>query len=88
MNNLDQKSPFWTVGLKLFVEVTSWIAIPIVLSLLAGKWLDDRYQTEPWFFLGLTGLAFIATLVGIVRIGKRYIKEAENTVNKNGDDRR
>jgi len=59
---------------KIFSEVSGWIAGPIILALIAGKWLDGRFDTKPWIFLGLTGVAFLISIFGIVRIVSRYMK--------------
>ncbi|OGJ02066.1 hypothetical protein A3I95_00695 [Candidatus Nomurabacteria bacterium RIFCSPLOWO2_02_FULL_44_12] len=60
--------------MKIFSEVSGWIAGPIILALIAGKWLDGRFDTKPWIFLGLTGVAFLISIFGIVRIVSRYMK--------------
>jgi len=70
-NNNNQ---WWKPGVKIFSEVSGWIAGPIILALIAGKWLDGRFDTKPWIFLGLTGVAFLISIFGIVRIVSRYMK--------------
>ena len=72
--------PFWRPALFLASQVTGWIVVPIIASLYIGKWLDQKYGTEPWLFLSLTALAFIITAIGIVRLATKFIKEAEEQV--------
>jgi len=94
--HLPLKRGDWQPGLMLMGEMTAWIVGPIILALFVGKWLDQKYSSEPWFFLGLVGLAFIITAWKIVQIGKDYIKKIEQEVqqkqskkiNSNGDDRK
>jgi len=74
------KSKWWATALEIFSQVSAWVAGPIIAALIIGKWLDRKFETEPWLFLGLTGLAFIISLLGIWRILMKYIKEIE----KNG----
>lgn len=93
---LSKGKEMWAPGLMLMGELTAWIVGPIILALFVGKWLDQKYSSEPWFFLGLVGIAFIITAWKIVQIGKDYIKKIEqevqqkqsNKINSNGDDRR
>ena len=80
------KTPFWQPAMVIFAEVSAWIAGPIVIALFLGRWLDNRYQTEPWLFLGTMGLAFAVSSFGIVKITLNYIKKIEKEVkNKNNE---
>jgi len=82
MDKLPQQSPWWGPGLTVFAEVTGWIAVPVVGALYLGRFLDEKYNTDPWFFLGLTALSFIITSYGIVKLATRFIREAELEVKK------
>ena len=74
----DKNKNFWLqIGLKMFVESTGWIAMPVVGALFLGRWLDNKYNSQPIFFLGLTILAFIISSVGIGITGVKYIKLLE-----------
>jgi hypothetical protein len=68
---------WWQPAVAVFGEVTGWIVVPIVLALFAGKYLDEKKGTEPWYFLGLTGVAFIISCIGITIIASKYIKQVE-----------
>ncbi len=74
MSNYDKK---WAPALEIFSEVSGWIVGPVVLALIAGKYLDGRFDTWPWIFLGLTGIAFAVSIFGIMKIVGRYIKTIE-----------
>ena len=76
MENKPQK-PWWQAGMVVFAEVTGWIAIPIIIALFLGRYLDEKYDSEPWFYLGLTGAAFVVSSIGIVIIASKYIKQIE-----------
>jgi F0F1-type ATP synthase assembly protein I len=82
MNKSPQQSPWWGPGLAVFAEVTGWIAVPVVGALYLGRFLDQKYNTDPLFFLGLTALSFIITSFGIVKLATRFIREAELDVKK------
>jgi F0F1-type ATP synthase assembly protein I len=66
----------------IFANITGWIVAPVVLALILGKYLDKRFLTAPWFFLGLTIAAFFVTIFGILRLLKRYLKEMEEDKKK------
>ncbi len=73
--DLKNKEAWWAPALQIFSEVSSWIAGPIVISLIAGKYLDNRYGTKPWIFLGFTAIAFMISCFGIYRVVTRYMKK-------------
>lgn len=82
----ENKAPWWQPGLVLFSRLSSWIAGPIILAVFVGRWLDGKYNTEPWLFLLAVGIAFAISMTGIVRDATKEMKriENENGKNKNG----
>lgn len=75
MNNKDIKDNWWKEGLMIFAQVSSYIAIPIVVSLYLGKYLDSKYNTEPYIFFLLIALAFLTSMFLIWQTVKIYIKD-------------
>lgn len=73
----DKKKLDWKPALEIFGRVSTWVIVPIILALVFGKMLDAHYGTEPWIFLGLTGVAFLFSIFGIVRTVKDYIKKIQ-----------
>lgn len=69
--------PWWQPGLIIFAKITGWIAAPIIIALYVGRSLDEKYGTDPWYFLGLTGLAFAISCIAMVVIAGKYIKKIE-----------
>lgn len=67
----------WAPALEIFSEVSTWIAGPIIFALILGKYLDGRFDTRPWFFIGFTFLAFLISAFGIVRVVGKYMKKLE-----------
>ena len=61
MENNTQKK-WWVDGLGIAMKISSWIAVPIIVSLVLGKFLDKKYNTEPIIFISLTILAFMITI--------------------------
>lgn len=82
------KELWWSTGVVLFSEVSSWIVGPIVLALILGKILDNHFDTKPVIFLVLTGFSFIISCFGIYKIVKRYIENIKEEVsNKNTENK-
>ncbi len=81
-NEESSSVAWWQPALVVFGEITGWIVAPIVIALFLGQWLDRRYDTAPWFYLGCTAAAFIITMIGLVRVGTKYIKRIERNKQK------
>jgi ATP synthase protein I len=79
-------APWWQPGLILFSRLSSWIVAPILIGIFIGKWLDRKYNTEPWLFLISVGIAFFISMFGVVKDAlremKRIDKEAEEKKEK------
>mgnify|MGYP001316263857 FL=1 len=61
----------------LFARLSGWIGVPVILAVFVGKWLDKKYDTEPWLFLLTVGIAFIFSTYGIVHDSLREMKRIE-----------
>ena len=77
MDNNQKKELWWRPAVMIFSNISGWIVGPIIIALILGKYLDKRYNSEPWFFLGLTAIAFFISIFGIVKILMKYLKEIE-----------
>ena len=67
------KDLWWKPAVVVFANTTAWIAIPIVIALILGKFLDKKYETGHTFFFVLIALAFLVTVGGIVRMLRKNI---------------
>ena len=74
---------WWSDSLLFFAKSSVWVAMPVVVSLLAGKWLDRHFGTTPWILLTLTAFAFMISIFGIVKMTLDYLKKIEEE-KKNG----
>jgi hypothetical protein len=80
--NNDQEVSWWQPSVVLFGRLSGWIAFPVILALFVGKWLDQKYQTEPWLFLLSVGLAFVTSSIGIVKEASVAMKSISDSEKK------
>jgi F0F1-type ATP synthase assembly protein I len=80
------KGPWWKPAFEIFSEISTWIAVPIIIAVIGGKALDTRYGTKPWIFIGCVVVAFAVSSFGLVRSVKKYAdrikKNERETENK------
>lgn len=63
------------LGFRIFLEFGAIIAAPVVFLAWLGKYLDDKYGTEPKLLIVGFVLAFIISAVSIVQKAKRFGNE-------------
>lgn len=66
---------WWQPGVTLFGQMAAWIVVPIITAIYFGRWLDDRYNSAPWFFFICVGIAFVITNVGIFFQAMKSLKQ-------------
>jgi len=64
-------------ALKTFARLSTWIVFPVLLGVFLGKWLDNKYNSEPRWFLISVGLAFVVSMVGLVSDTLKEYKKIE-----------
>lgn len=74
----ENPSDWWKPGIMVFVKVSTAIALPIIVALFVGKYLDTKFGTTPWMFLGLTFIAFGVSLFSIWKTIKGYLSKLKN----------
>jgi len=77
MSSMSSKKAWWQSAMTIFGQVTGLIAAPILIALFLGRYLDEKNGSEPWFLIGLTGIALTISSIGIVKVASKYIKQIE-----------
>ena len=85
---MAKKKTLW-MTLSVVGNMGLAIAVPIVIFSLLGRFLDNKYQTSPWFLL--TGM-IVALVVTSIILGSKIMKllkevEAENKPVKPSEDK-
>jgi hypothetical protein len=77
---------WWQPAVMMVSRLSVWIAAPIIIALYLGKWLDQRYDSEPKLLLLCIGIAFITSMIGLI---KNTISEAKkiSQLSKVGKDK-
>lgn len=63
---------WWVEPMKIFYRLSGWIILPLIVGTILGKWLDKKYDSEPWGFLGTIGVSFVVSMIGL---GTQAVKE-------------
>jgi len=74
----QSKKAWWAPVMVIFLRMSTWIVIPVVVAAFIGKWIDQKYGTDPWILLVCVGASFLISMVGIVRIASREYKIIES----------
>lgn len=69
--------PWWLPAMLIFSKLSVWVIGPVIIGLFVGKWLDDKYHSEPWLFLLSMGIAFIFSMVGLTINALKEYKKIE-----------
>jgi F0F1-type ATP synthase assembly protein I len=67
---------WWQSGLRLFLKLSGWIGGSAIAGVIIGKYLDKKFHTEPWLLLTTVLVAFVFSIVMIVKIGLKEMDEA------------
>ncbi|MFA5754683.1 MAG: AtpZ/AtpI family protein [Patescibacteria group bacterium] len=59
------KRDSWSLALRVAARLTGWVGFPVIIGVFLGKWLDKRFGTEPWLFLGTIGFCFLVSIYGL-----------------------
>src|SRR3989338_4206553 len=68
---------WWQPAIIMFLKLSAWIAVPVIIALYVGKWLDEKYRTDPWLFLACIGAAFLISMFGLVKSTLAEYKKIE-----------
>ena len=70
--NKNKDKIMWRSALEVFSEISTWIAVPVILAVIGGKALDTYYGSTPWLLAASVVLAFLISAYGIVKAVKKY----------------
>lgn len=71
------KNDNWSLALRVMANLSGWIAFPVIIALFLGRWLDKKFNSEPWLFLATIGVAFLVSMYGLVVNALKEFKKIE-----------
>jgi F0F1-type ATP synthase assembly protein I len=71
--------------MQIFSEISTWIAVPIILAVIGGKALDTHYGTKPLWLLVCAGVAFLVSAFGIVKSVRKYAAKIKESPDQSRD---
>lgn len=75
-DNLNNSKDWWKPVLIFYAKTTSWILFPLLLGILAGKYVGKSTGSQTLFFVFIM-IGFGITCFGIYREIKNYKKNLE-----------
>lgn len=68
VNTQKENDHIWWQGpVNMFLRLSAWVAIPVVIATFVGNWIDERNGTAPWGLISVVGIAFTISMVGLVK---------------------
>lgn len=87
--HFQNEKAWWQPAVIMFARMSAWVALPVILALFIGRWLDKKYGTEPVLFLAIVGFAFLISIFGLVKnVKKEYGKIEKEIQEKRKDDKK
>ena len=69
---------YYLFALRIIGDFGASIAVPVVVFVLFGQWLDGKYEKGPWFTVIAFALAAVLSGRMIYKKAKRYGKEYQD----------
>jgi len=66
------------MGLRIVGDFGATIAVPVVVFVLIGQWLEGKYGHAPWFTILAFVLAAVLSGISIYKKAKSYGEEYKN----------
>jgi len=79
---MNSDAPYYRLAMKIFAEFSGSIAVPAVLAAVLGKWLDQKYHTQPRFLILLLTVALLSTAVHLQKKAVQYQSDYDRLLNK------
>jgi F0F1-type ATP synthase assembly protein I len=77
------KKDSWSLALRIAARLTGWVGFPVIIGVFLGKWLDERFNTEPWLFLITIGFCFLISMYGLITSALKEFKKIEQEYKDN-----
>lgn len=75
----DEKKPeiWWQPAVIMFAKMSGWVVTPVIVAIFLGRFLDAKYDIEPWGSLLAVFVAFLISVYGIVKNAKQEYRRMD-----------
>jgi len=73
----NKEKVWWVLPVILFFRLSCWIGFPIVLAIFLGKYLDKKYNIEPWIFLAIIIISFFVSTFFLIFLAFKEFQSIE-----------
>jgi F0F1-type ATP synthase assembly protein I len=73
----EKNSVWWQKSVEIFSRLSVWIAAPVIIGSFLGKWLDKKFNTEPFLFIATMGVMFILSMFGLIKETMKEFKSLD-----------
>ncbi len=81
-NSKPTDRDFYLFGIRILGDFGATIALPVVVFVIIGQWLDGKYNKGPLFTILAFILAAIITAKIVYKKAKKYGDEYQNLVDR------
>lgn len=82
---ITSDNKYWIFGLRIVGEFGGLIAVPVVVLVLLGRWLDGRWGTKPWMTIVAFVLAAVISGMMVWKRTKDVAKEYQQLINSKSE---
>lgn len=79
---MKSDAPYYRLAMRIFADFSGTIAVPAVLAALLGKWLDQKYTTQPRYLILLLIIAFLLTGFSVRKKAILYQKKYQSLLDQ------
>lgn len=88
MTEKNTKEAWWKPAIEIFIEISAWVVVPILVALVVGKQLDAHFETRPWIFLGFAATGFLISSIGMIKAVLKYSLKMEIESNEQSSNQK
>lgn len=78
INNQKSSEAWWQPAVSLFIRLSAWVAFPVVVATYIGRWLDEKYNSAPFGLVGIVGISFVFSMIGLVYEASKEYRQIAN----------
>lgn len=79
----EDDQTWWQRPFLMFLRLSAWVAVPVVIATFVGNYLDEKYDSAPFGLISIVGFSFLISMFGLIKeASKEYKKINEENKKK------